>query len=311
MFFLLIFIYLIIILNNCQILFILKYRKAINKEYNDSNFEYHKFQNEIISEKIKKYSGLQQNIIESYFINGIIRKFKPKKCLEIGVANGGSAILILNAIKDIKDSILISLDLNKELYIDKTKKTGYRVKKYFPELCRNWKLFTGELPHIFLAKLNIKFDFLFLDTAHYAPGELINLIEVLPFLNEGAIVVLHDIIWHFNIRGFKEIKFTPTQIYIMSSLFGQKIYLKNNFKGFNNIGAVILYPGQENHYLDYFLLLMSFWDEMITEKQINQLRLFISKYYKKDIYLRIFNSAINLNKNYILKYKKILNKCLK
>ena len=33
---------------------------------------------------------------EAYFINGIIRKNKLKNCLEIGVAQGGSSILILN-----------------------------------------------------------------------------------------------------------------------------------------------------------------------------------------------------------------------
>ena len=74
------------------------------------------------------------------------------------------------------------------------------------------------LPHKFLDKLNIKFDFLFLDTTHYTPGEIINLIEIMPFLNEGPIVVLHDIIWHLDgTDNFKEVKFTPTQIYLMSS----------------------------------------------------------------------------------------------
>ena len=59
-----------------------------------------------------------------------------KNCLEIGVANGGSSILILNAIKDIKKSILVSLDLNDLMFRDSSKKTGYRVKEYFPKLAR-------------------------------------------------------------------------------------------------------------------------------------------------------------------------------
>ena len=79
---------------------------------------------------------------EAYFINGLIRKNKVKNCLEIGVAKGGSAIIILNALRDIKNSILVSLDLNKELYYDPNKETGYRVNKYFPELTKNWKLYT-------------------------------------------------------------------------------------------------------------------------------------------------------------------------
>ena len=118
-----------------------------------------------------------------YFINGILRKIKPKKCLEIGVAKGGSTIVILNAIKGIKDSSLVSLDLNTQLYINKKNKTRYAVGKYFPELTYKWKLFTGYQPHKFLEQLNLKFDFLLLlDTAHIMPGEAINLIEVLPFL---------------------------------------------------------------------------------------------------------------------------------
>ena len=42
------------------------------------------------------------------FINGIIRKFKPKKIVEIGVYYGGSSAVILNAIKDIEGAHLYS-----------------------------------------------------------------------------------------------------------------------------------------------------------------------------------------------------------
>ena len=150
----------------------------------DLNFKYHLYEREVITEKMKKYAEWILVKNEPYFINGIIRKFKPKKCLEIGVAKGGSSIVILNALKDIKDSFLVSLDLNSyygEYHI------GENVKKYFPELIDNnkWKLYTGEQPHKFLDKLNLKFDFLFLDTVHLTPGELTfyylhkNLIDIL------------------------------------------------------------------------------------------------------------------------------------
>ena len=277
----------------------------------DTSFEYNNYQKYLINQKIIEKSGSLLTLNDAYFINGIIRKFRPKKCLEVGVARGGSSIIILNAIKDIKDSFLISLDLNTELFIDKTKKTGYAVKEFFPELTNKWELFTGDLPHKFLDKLNMKFDFLFLDTAHYTPGEIINLIEIMPFLNEGAIVVLHDIIWHLDgTDNFKEVKFTPTQIYLMSSLYGQKIYIDSNYQGVENIGCVKLYPNQEEHYKDYFLLLMSFWEEMPTESQINDLRNFIKKYYTNEIYLKIFNIAVEKNRKYINKFKSKLINCL-
>lgn len=49
---------------------------------------------------------------EPYFIYGLIRKLKPRNCLELVVAKGGSAVLILNVLKDIPNSFLISIDLN-------------------------------------------------------------------------------------------------------------------------------------------------------------------------------------------------------
>ena len=276
----LILIILIIIHYHFYSLYQVKYIKPI-----DTEFEYQNYQRHLINKKIMEKSGWLLTKNDAYFINGIIRKFRPKNCLEVGVARGGSSVIILNAIKDISDSFLVSLDLNTKLFIDNTKETGYVVNEFFPELKKNWSLFTGDQPHKFLEKLNIKFDFLFLDTAHYTPGELINIIEILPFLNEGAIVVLHDIIWHLDgTENFKEVKFTPTQIYLMSSLFGQKIYIKNSKTGISNIGCVVLSPNQEEHYKDYFLLLMSFWEEMPKENQIKDLRKFIKKYYVKDIF---------------------------
>ena len=272
----------------------------------DKNFDYMKYEANIITDKMRKYSGwMLWNNNQYYFINGIIQKFKPKKCLEIGVARGGSSILILNSIKDIKNSFLISIDLNKKCYIERQYDTGYRVNKYFPELTKNWQLFTGEQPHIFLQNLNLTFDFVFLDTAHISPGELINLIEILPFLNENAIIILHDITWHF-VREYqtKKIQYTATQIYLMSVLYGDKLVIRTK-NGIENIDAVYLYKNQKDHFLDYFLLLLSYWEYLPTEKQINELRIFIKKFYRDQLYLNIFEQALNNNKFYINKRKNL------
>ena len=120
----------------------------------DFNFNFVDYENNIISMKMKRDSEWILTGNEPYFLNGLLRKFQPKNCLEIGVANGGSSILILNAIKNIPYSRLISLDLNTQLFYNQSKKTGYRVKQYFRELTKNWKLFTGQQPHKFLMKLN-------------------------------------------------------------------------------------------------------------------------------------------------------------
>lgn len=274
----------------------------------DINFEYHNYQRQIITERMKKYSFWQLGGDQPFFINGIIRKYKPKKCLEIGVAAGGSSIVILNAIKDIKNSFLISLDLNTIFYQDNKFKTGYSVFKYFPELTKKWKLFTGEQSHKFLDKLNLKFDFLLLDTAHFSPGEIINIIEVFPFLEDNAIIVLHDIMLHLpsynKLKNYKP-KYHPSNIYLMASLYGDKVIIKKEGKLLyrTNIGAIHLYSNQKKYYLSYFLLLLSPWEYMPTEEHIQELRDFIKKYYKEEIYLDIFNKAVAENKIYINNYK--------
>jgi len=273
----------------------------ITRKY-DPDFIYEDYDKDIILDKDNKVSKRQMLLTEAQFINGIIRKYRLKNCLEIGVAHGGSSILILNAIKDIKNSVLVSIDLNKEVYDEPSKTTGYKVKEQFPYLAKNWKLFTGDQPHKFLVHLKMKFDFALIDTAHISPAEIINFIEVLPFLNENAIIIIHDIIWHF----MQNIKFYPSCITLMPSVFGDKVLMHQN-NGVSNIGAVFLYKNQEEHYLDYFLLLMNFWEYIPSDKQINDLRKFIKKYYKDDKYLNIFNTAVYENKASNEKNKSFVN----
>lgn len=266
------------------------------KQKYDINFIYEDYDKEIITNKIRMDSNWLLSEKEAFFINGLIRKNNLKNCLEIGVAQGGSSILILNSIKDIESSVLVSLDLNSEVFDEPNKKTGYRVKKYFPELTKKWKLYTGDQPHKFLDKLNIKFDFLFLDTTHVSPGELLNIIEALPFLNENAIVVIHDLLWHFSIANKSGYKFFPSCISLFPAIYGDKVLIEKDKRGMSNIGAVFLYPNQETHYLDYFLLLLNFWGYIPKDNQIRDLRIFIKKYYKDRIYINIFDLAVNLNK---------------
>ena len=272
-------------------------------------FDYISYDNYYITDEMKNKSGwMFTSPSQYYLINGIIRKLKPKNCLEVGVARGGGSILILNAIKDIKNSRLVSLDLNKNLYFNRSYLTGYRVKKYFPELTNKWQLFTGEQPHIFLQKLKIKFDFVFLDTAHISPGEIINIIEILPFLNENAIIILHDIMLHFSKESIREKiqSVSSPQLLLMSVLQGEKIVIKNS-KGIDNMGVIFLYRNQKEHYLDYFLLLLSFWDYIPSEKQSNEIRTFIQKYYNSELYLSIFDIALKNNYKYVNKIKKFIH----
>ena len=121
------------------------------------------------------------------FLNGLVRKFKPKKILEIGVRYGGSSIVILNAIEDFKDSHLYSID------IDPRPKIGQCVNNYFPNLSKKWTLFKGNIATEYMEGIGDNIDMVLIDTAHYEPGEILDFLMVLPFLKEKAIVAFHDI----------------------------------------------------------------------------------------------------------------------
>ena len=289
------------------IIYILLYYFFFSSQ-NIINFDYSNFERNIITEEMFQKSGWSLTNEEAYFINGIIRKHKPKKCLEIGVRKGGTSILILNAIKDIKGSSLISIDINNKLPEDSSKKIGYKVSKYFPSLTQNWQLYTGDMPHKYLDKINKKFNFVIIDTSHVMPGEILNIIEIMPFLEDNAILIFPNIISHLKNVYNKDmdkvvLKRTPTSVFLISSLAGKKKLIYDVNKKMGNIGLIFLEKNQERFYENYFLLLMCFWEEMLSDEQIFKFRLFLEKYYKKEKYLNIFENAILYNKEYQKAFK--------
>ena len=271
----------------------------------DKNFDYRNYQREVITDELKQKAGWILSPNDVYFLNGLIRKHRPVNILEIGSAYGGSANLILNAIKDIPDSKLISMDLYESF---NNKKIGYLVKERFPELMNKWQLFAGDMPYKALIKLNMKFDFFYLDSAHIRPGELFNIIEALPFLNENAIVVLHDTHWHLDHvlhteYTLKEATIMPTQIYLLSALVGEKIVLYDEKNNLFNIGAICLESNQNKHLVNYFLLLNTLWQYMPTDDQLNGFREFIDKYYEEKLLLKIYDDSVEYNKIYFQNIK--------
>ena len=67
---------------------------------------------------------------------------------------------------------------------------------YFPELLDRWKLFTGNTTPAFIEEIGGDIYFAFIDTAHIMPGEILNIIEILPFLKKHAIIAFDDINQH-------------------------------------------------------------------------------------------------------------------
>ena len=121
------------------------------------------------------------------FLNGVVRRFRPKKIVEIGVYKGCASSIVLNAIQDLNNSHLYSIDLSSKHSIGKC------VRTLFPNLLSKWTLYTGNVAAKFIEEIGKDIDYVLIDTAHFEPGEILDFIIVLPNLNEEAIVVNHDI----------------------------------------------------------------------------------------------------------------------
>ena len=64
------------------------------------------------------------------FLSGLLRDKRPKKILEVGVANGGTTLMIMKTLQMLGlKSEVVSVDLNKYWYHDNTKETGFLCKQ--------------------------------------------------------------------------------------------------------------------------------------------------------------------------------------
>ena len=246
-----------------------------------------------IRKKLRPYIEITEK--DQRFLHGLIRKFKPKKLLELGVSSGGSSSLILNAIKDISNSKLYSIDRLNDWYQNPSKKTGWAAKKYFPDLIDKWTLYTGKNPSEYLEIIGNNIDFVFIDTVHLTPGEMFNWLEVLPFLKEESIIVFHDIFIMFVKQNINKIRFYSNGqllCYIRGKLILPS-YDNNIFD--RNIGAIKLDKNQKKFYKQYFIALGNLWQYFPKEKDITILRKHFKKYFGEKL-VKIYDAAVKKNK---------------
>ena len=220
-----------------SIYFIMILLAKIKKESNKDSENYInldkyeiKIYNKINNKNLWRCSRMWEN--QKEFLNGVVRKFKPKIILEIGVAEGGSSIIILNAIEDIKGSHLFSIDLSKSDMI------GYCVKNIFKNLLNKWSLFTGNIPIKFMKQIGNNIEMVFIDSVHYEPGEILNFLIVLPFLKEEAIVIFHDIGNQITKAGSKGSRRNLAPYKIFNIIRGKKFYPSGKNILTKDIGAI-------------------------------------------------------------------------
>ena len=245
-------------------------------------------ENEILKQLDNSYIKISEMTFEERaFLNALILQKQPKKLLEVGVSAGGSSIVILNAIKDIADAKLYSIDLNDNWYQNPKFKTGYFVDNY-QSLKSKWELFTGDLVHKFIEKIGNGIDFCLVDTAHVNPGEIFDFLMMLPFLDDDAIVVFHDVAYHtfysYRRKHDELVEMGITNNLLMSSITGKKILQGNYQKGetyFPNIAGIRINVNTKESIFEVFNLLMIKWYYLPTDDQEKEMISFFGKYYNK------------------------------
>lgn len=254
---------------------------------------------------------------EQEFLTDIVRQYKPKKLLELGIASGSSSVLLLNAIKDIPDSHLTSIDYSTPYYRDKTKNSGFVVDEY-PDLKQKWTLYTGGMASEFMEKVGGDIDFCFIDTMHSLPGEVIDFLLVLPYLKPNAVIVFHDT----NLQTWGNWPQCTSNNMLVSAISGEKIVpetfenvffhntLKKDFQMyFPNITGIILDGTQNEKIWDIFNLLTQKWKYMLKSEDIKSVRMSLQKHYS-DFYVQMFDNILNYQMN-IAKNERTLQDIIK
>ncbi len=249
--------------------------------------------------------------LDREFLSWLLEKHKPMKVLELGVAAGASAAIILGAIQSRPSARLFSVDYSTPYYRDKSKNSGYLVPEKFPEFLPQWTLRTGKLAAAFMDEIGSGIDFCLIDTMHSNPGEILDFLMVLPYLNEGCVVVFHDIALHTAaeyrnswtngmlfgmIRGDK---FAPV-FEPEKDLCGTGVSIP-----FPNIGALVLNAQTRREIFDVFYALTLPWRYRVSEGEIGMLTRHFGRFYDA-AHVALFQKAAAVNNAYLSEHARVV-----
>lgn len=234
-----------------------------------------------IYDTIAPYSVMQKN--ERYFINGMIRYFKPKKILEVGVLNGGGSAIILNAIRDIDGAMLYSADYSEVSWYHRDKPSGFLVEEAFPNLMDKWRMFRGGDVSRYLEEIGGDIDLLVLDTVHVHPWETLNFLCVLPFMKTDSWCILHDVSTEY--LSFKWRNHLACRYLFGHVVAEEKIYpVSSRENAPANIGAFRISDNTMKYSSNLFESLLIPWGIEVSPKDYADVKKIIEKYYTPEQY---------------------------
>lgn len=240
---------------------------------------------------------------EMAFLCGLIRRFRPRKIVEVGVAAGNTTCVLLECIRMTGlDARLFSVDVRDTYYRDPGKATGYIVEERIAgENRNNHTLYRGKLLPEVIDEIGGGVDMVILDTMHRLPGEILDFLLCLPWLSRNAVIVLHDICFN-QIRDLT--KHNIREIICTNVLFfaaaGTKFLNEDeqNPVGASNIGAVMVGEDTMKYIDNVFLSLLLNWSYMPEEAELDLYDRAFRQTYSQQQY-GLFRKAVALNRNFL------------
>lgn len=120
-----------------------------------------------------------------------VREYRPELCFEIGTwRGGGSTLFIGQALQENGIGVLHTVEISKEFYDDAV--ANYQA--YLPHLMPHIAFHLGDYKLIYkeILEQKKKIDFLILDGAEDGQETLDQYNFFLPYMKQGAILVVHD-----------------------------------------------------------------------------------------------------------------------
>lgn len=242
---------------------------------------------------------------ESAFLCGLIRKFKPKKIVEAGVAGGAGTAIMLKCLESIGQeyemhSIDISVDyhLNKLMNLDKVWKTGELAEETKRELkIGTHEFYIGTVLPLVIDEIGGDIDFIIIDTAHRLPGEVFDFLTAFPYLNKDAVVCLHDVSESQRVPDFAHMDQHATTA-LFSAVTAKKFlnfFLDGNLNPtYPNIAAFQITEDTMKNIENVFLTLILRWRYLPDYPHLRAYTEMLMRHYPPELFM-IYKEALRLN----------------
>lgn len=252
-----------------------------------------------ILEKLPMNGRCEMTSDQLGFLCGMLRKVRPTKMLEVGVAAGGTSCVVLEALQllcnqDNTESELYSVDLSTYLYNDSSKMTGYMVENMRGRITKvRHSTYYGAMLPEYISQIGGDIDLLLLDSAHVMPGEILDFLLALPFLKNNATVIVHDIMLSLIAEN------RPVSIatnVLLEAVSAEK-YLSHTDDypgGVDNIGGFVIAERTQDEIANVFMSLLKKWSYVLDDKQYMQYHELFSQHYDTEC-LNLFEAAVLLN----------------